>query len=100
MTNWISINCNSNLIQSQTDRATLIKLPKSELMFWHPTKLIRTAGKKSYLMTISFTEDFKFKCFRNGKGKTTSFTKIEEVEYTAKQIQEIFAPKNESESEI
>jgi hypothetical protein len=51
-------------------------------------------------MTISFTEDFKFKCFRNGKGKTTSFTKIEEVEYTAKQIQEIFAPKNESESEI
>jgi hypothetical protein len=100
MKNWIQVNCNSNLIQTQTEKATLIKLPKSELMFWHPTKLIRTTGKKNYLMTISFTEDFSFKCFRNGKGKTTSFTKIEEVEYTAKQIQEIFAPKNESESEI
>jgi hypothetical protein len=91
MTNWIQIKANSNLIQKETEKAVLIKLPKSELMFWHPAKCVRTNGKSNYLMTISFTEDFKFNCFRNGKGKTTSFTKIEEVEYTAKELQEAFA---------
>lgn len=91
MTNWIQIKANSNLIQNSTEKAVLIKLPKSELMFWHPAKCVRTNGKSNYLMTISFTEDFKFKCFRNGKGKTTSFTKIEEVEYSAKELQEAFA---------
>lgn len=91
MTNWIQIKANSNLIQTTTEKSVLIKLPKSELMFWHPAKCIRTNGKNGYLMTISFTEDFKFKVFRNGKGKTTSFTKIEEIEYTAKQLQEAFA---------
>jgi len=100
MTNWIQVTANSNLIETKTEKAVLIKLPKSKLMFWHPAKCVRTSGKNGYLMTISFTEEFKFKCFRNGEGKTTSFTKIEEVEYTAKQIQEIFAPKNESESEV
>jgi len=91
MKNWIQIQTNSNLIQHETEKATLIKLPKSELMFWHPSKLVKTMGKSNYLMTVSFTDDFKFKCFRNGKGKTTSFTKIEEVEYSAKEIQEFFA---------
>lgn len=90
MTNWIQIKANSNLIQTQTEKAVLIKLPKKELMFWHPAKCVRTSGKNGYLMTISFTEEFKFKCFRNGSGKTTSFTKLEEVEYTAKQIQDAF----------
>jgi len=91
MTNWIQIKANSNLIQKETEKSVLIKLPKSELMFWHPIKCVRANGKGGYLMTISFTEDFKFNLFRNGKGKTTSFTKIEEVEYTAKELQEAFA---------
>lgn len=91
MKNWKQVQGNSNLIQHETEKATLIKLPKSELMFWHPSKLVKTMGKSNYLMTISFTDDFKFKCFRNGKGKTTSFTKIDEVEYSAKEIQEFFA---------
>ena len=87
---WIQVKCNSNLIQTTTEKAVLIKLPKSELMFWHPSKCIRVTGKNDYLMTISFTDEFKFKCFRNGKGVTNSYDKIEEFEYTAKEIQELF----------
>jgi hypothetical protein len=87
---WKQITANSNLIQTETEKAVLIKLPKKELMFWHPAKLVRTNGKSGYRLTFSYTDEFKFKCFRNGKGITTSFTKIEEVEYTAKQIEEIF----------
>lgn len=97
MTNWIQVTANSNLIQTTTEKAVLIKLPKSKLMFWHPAKCVRTNGKNGYLMTISFTEEFKFKCFRNGEGKTTSFTKIEEIEYSAKDFQEFFITKKDNE---
>ena len=89
--NWKQIQANSNLIQHETEKATLIKLPKSELMFWHPSKLVKTMGKSNYLMTFSFTDDFKFKCFRNGKGQSTSFTKIEETELTASELQARFS---------
>jgi hypothetical protein len=91
MTNWIKIKANSNLVQTSTDRAYLIKLPKSELKFWHPAKLVRFAGKSNYLMSISFTDSFIFKCFRNGKGQTTFNKKIEEVEYNSQEIQEMFS---------
>lgn len=97
MTNWIKVTANSNLIQAETEKAVLIKLPKSKLMFWHPTKCVKKSGKSGYLMTISFTEEFKFKCFRNGEGKTTSFTKIEEIEYSAKDFQEFFITKKDNE---
>ena len=49
MTNWIQVTANSNLIQTKTEKAVLIKLPKSKLMFWHPAKCVRTNGKNGYL---------------------------------------------------
>lgn len=57
---------NSNLIQHETDRALLIKLPKSDFKFWHPKSLCRISGKRGYLLAISYTVDFKFKIFRTG----------------------------------
>lgn len=90
MSNWKQIIANSNLIQTSTDKAILIKLPKSELMFWHPAKCVRLAGKNNYRMTISYTDDFKFKAFRNSKGKHNFKDKIEERELTAAQFEEFF----------
>lgn len=90
MTTWKSVTGNSNLVQHQTDRAILIKLPKSELKFWHPAKLVRFSGKNGYLMKISFTDEFKFKAFRNGKGRYNRFDKIEEVEMSPTEIEKAF----------
>lgn len=85
-----NVTANSNLIQTETATAVLIKLPKSELMFWHPKKCVRTSGKRGYRLSIGYTADWKFKCFRNGKGKTTSFTKIEERELSATEFEAYF----------
>lgn len=77
---WHQVEGNSNLIQAQTEKAYLIKLPKSEFQFWHPKKLVRLQGKNDYHMTVSFGDEWRFKIFRNGKGKYNSFEKIEEKE--------------------
>jgi len=96
-TEWKQLVCNSNLMQAETDRAILIKLPKSELKFWHPSKLVRTSGKSGYRMTIAYTDSFVFKCFRNGKGRYNSHEKIEECEFNSKEIEEIFGKTQQSE---
>lgn len=87
---WKQVTANSNLIQTETDRAVLIKLPKSELMFWHPKKCVRTSGKGGYRMSISYTDDFEFKAFRNGKGKHNFKEKIEERELSVPEFESFF----------
>lgn len=95
MTEWKKITANSNLIQAETAKAVLIKLPKSELKFWHPAKLVRTSGKGGYRMTISYTEDFTFKCFRNGKGRYNRSEHIEDVELSAAEMEARFGADGE-----
>ncbi len=92
---WKSIEANSNLIQAQTDKAILIKLPKSDLTFWHPSKCVRTNGKKGYKLSISYTDSFEFKCFRKGGvgGKET----LEEKIYNGDEIRKAFGLNDESE---
>ena len=52
------VDTNSNLLKGEKNGKYLIKLPKSEFMFWHPKELVHLSGKKNYLMTISHqTED-------------------------------------------
>ena len=87
---WHKIIGNSNLIQFETERAYLIRLPKSELMFWHPKKLVRLSGKKSYKMTISYSDEFKFKVFRNGKGRFNFKEILEEKILSIDQWKEYF----------
>lgn len=96
---WKKVNANSNLVQTQTDRAVLIKLPKSEFKFWHPAKCVRFSGKNNYRMTISYTDEFKFKCFKSGKGKHNFKDKIAEMELDTKEFEKYFNVENEESEE-
>lgn len=87
---WKRVIGNSNLLQAETDNAVLIKLPKSEMKFWHPKKLVRTSGKNGYRLSISYTDEFTFKCFRNGKGQFNFKEKIQECELSAAEFEEFF----------
>ena len=78
MNAWKTLSCNSNLIQQTTSRSVLIKVPKTDWMFWHPAKCVRTKGKNGYHVTISYTDSFEFKLFKNGKGRYNKFEKIAE----------------------
>lgn len=94
--NWKQVIANSNLIQSNTEKAVLIKLPHSEYKFWHPSKCVRLSGKNGYRMSISYTDEFKFKCFKNGKGKYNRFDKIAEKELSAEEFEKYFNIEAES----
>jgi hypothetical protein len=85
---WKSIEANSNLIQTKTDKAVLIKLPKSDLRFWHSSKCVRTGGKSGYRLSISYTDSFEFKCFR--KGGTGGKEILEEKIYKGDEIKKAF----------
>lgn len=94
---WKNIICNSNLIQADTGKALLIKLPKSEFTFWHPSKLCRLSGKNNYRLSFGYTDEFKFKCFRKSR-KTGNI--LEDIELNSQEIENIFNGKNyASESE-
>lgn len=70
---WESIQLDSNCIEAVTDRAVLINMPKTSgykgFSFWHPKRCCCSVGKNSFLIQISFTNEFEFKLKKYGKGK-------------------------------
>lgn len=90
---WKNIEINVQNIETDTGKATLIKMPnKSEYAgykFWHPSKLIRY-GSNSYARSISYTDEFTFKLFKNGNGKYNKFDVIDEIEISVEEFEEAF----------
>lgn len=85
---WERINFNAQNIERETERATLIKMPKKSnydgWMFWHPSKLVREEGGKGYHLSFSFSDTWEFKLFKqykNGKGpeQTISINEMKEA---------------------
>ena len=77
---WHKAYFNSQNIEHETAKATLIKMPnKSEYAgykFWHPSKLVREEGGKGYHMSFSFAEDFEFALRKYGQNHQVTAEKI------------------------
>lgn len=97
---WNSIKINGQNIEKQTANAVLINMPKnssySGFKFWHPVKCVRTVGGKGYFVSFSYTNDWKFKLIKNGKGKWNKFDVIDEMELTPTEMEDAFGVVNES----
>lgn len=90
---WKNIEINIQNIETDTGKATLIKMPNKSkyagYKFWHPSKLVRY-GSNSYARSLGYTDDFKFKLFKNGNGKYNKFDKISEIEISVEEFEEAF----------
>jgi hypothetical protein len=93
---WKSILFNRQNIQTSTPSAALIKLPKesrySGFLFWHPAKLIREAGGKGQFLSLSYTDDFVFKVFRQGR----NFNILEEKRVSGADVAKAFGITNQA----
>lgn len=91
--NWKNIEINVQNVETETGKATLIKMPNKSkyagYKFWHPSKLVRN-GSNSYALSLGYNDTFKFKLFKNGKGKYNSFDKIDEIEISVEEFEEAF----------
>ena len=101
---WYKINFNALNIEYETEKATLIKMPRNSnypgYCFWHPKKLVRENKiGKGYFLTFSFDETFKFKLqkFSNSKFKKEL---LDEVILDYEEIQNEFEKGNETIEEI
>jgi len=90
---WHSIEINIQNIETETGKATLIKMPNKSkyagYKFWHPSKLVRY-GSNTYARSIGYTDDFTFKLKKYGNGKHNKFDVIDEIEINAEEFEEVF----------
>lgn len=96
---WKNIQINIQNIETDTGKATLIKMPNkskyAEYKFWYPSKLIRN-GKHSYAKSLGYTNDFKFKLKKFGNGKYNQFDVIDEIEISVEEFEEAFGIMNDN----
>ena len=90
---WKNIEINLQNIETDTGKATLIKMPNKSkyagYKFWHPSKLVRY-GSNSYSRSIGYTDEFIFKLFKNGNGKYNKFDVIYEIEIDVEEFEDAF----------
>jgi len=88
---WKKIMINATQIEFATEKAVKIKLPNNsgykDYTFWHPAKLV---SKKGGMYTFSYTDDFKFRLIKYGKGQYNRSAVLSEVEISAEEIKTIY----------
>ncbi|MGY3725659.1 hypothetical protein SAMN05421767_15810 [Granulicatella balaenopterae] len=80
---WRKIYFNAKNIESITEKAVLIKLPKESHLenhlMWYPKKFISVESNDGLILSLSFREDFIFKVFHkdwNYKKRTKKYSEI------------------------
>lgn len=76
-----------NHIEKETAGSLLIKIPKTNWMFWAAKKCVRVQGAT---FCVGINTDWEYTIFKNGKGKWNKFTKIAEEKITGTELLKMF----------
>ena len=83
------VTANNNLIKWETEKAYLLKLPKSKYKFWLSKKLVRILPN-GYQVRIDIPNNFKIKIFKNGEGRYNKYKVVSEKEVDAEGLLKYF----------
>lgn len=91
MGNWSRLRIPKTNVVYQTATAVLISMPHSSTWngykFWHSLKITENAGG---YYNILYSDDFKFRLFKNGNGRYNRHEIIDRKEVGAEEIAEAF----------
>lgn len=94
---WKNVNANVNQIKTETEKAVLINCPHNSkydgYSYWHSSKLVRE-GIHSASISIGYTDEFKFKLVKYGKGKWNSRDIIDEIEISVEEFEKMYEVTN------
>ena len=97
--NWNRIYAPEDTKLAETETSVLLKMPyKSEYKdyrVWINKALIKN-GRKEGTLLISFTDDWKFRLFKDKKTDEGLYVKTDEIEITAAQMIEAYKAYNAS----
>lgn len=97
MNEWKSFQINKNLIETETAKAVLVKMPHSGKYdgwkFWHPRKCVHN-GANSAALRLSYTDEFKFRVFKQMDKKP--FSKLAEKHLTPDELFKEFETVNDN----
>lgn len=80
---------NSNLIKWETEKAYLLKLPKSQYKLWISKRFARVLPNE-YQIKIRIPNNFKTKIFKNGEGRYNKYYIVSEKEIDAEELLKYF----------
>ena len=85
---WINFYVNKNQIQTETAKAILVKLPKTDWLVWISSKCVRS-GTHSANLRVGVCDDREYEIFRNGNGRYNKFQKIDSKTVTGTELAEM-----------
>ena len=90
---WRSIILNIANIETETEKAFLIKMPNRSLYagyaFWYPKRFVQKIDGAGKHMSLSFGDDFMFSLIKKGKGKR-KFDVIEKIDISPSSLEKAF----------
>lgn len=85
-----SITINLSQIEWETDKAYLIKVPKSKYKFWFPKRYTQSENSRGTKIRLLFEDDKEYKIFKNGQGKYNKHSITSEKMVSCDTILELF----------
>ena len=95
---WKNVLINDNQIKAILENSLLINCPHNSkydgYAYWHPRKCIHR-GTHSANKSLGYTNDFKFRLIKYGKGQYNQRDIIDEVEINAQEFEDMYKKEDE-----
>lgn len=81
---------NNSQIEWETEKAMLIKIPKSSYRFWYPKVFIQACNNKKTRYRVALSDEFEYRLFKKGDKIYNKYKKTYEKSVSKGQMMQFF----------